>query len=86
LIELAFAQIGVHLVFFRHMGSGPGSTNNILALAFGRMRPERPGRRCTTPWAFPAHCTDIGIMLLLRLAMIQTEPVMTRKNDQHAPA
>ena len=29
--------------------------------------------------AFPAHCIDIGIMLLLRLAMIQTEPVMTRK-------
>jgi hypothetical protein len=28
---------------------------------------------------FPAYCTDIGIMLLLRLAMIQIEPVMTRK-------
>ena len=32
---LAFAQIGVHLVFFLHLGSGPDSTNNILALAFG---------------------------------------------------
>src|SRR5262249_15303394 len=29
--------------------------------------------------AFPDHCTLIGIMLLLRLAMIQTEPVMTSK-------
>jgi cytochrome o ubiquinol oxidase operon protein cyoD len=35
LIVLAFAQIGVHLVFFLHMGSGPDNTNNILALAFG---------------------------------------------------
>lgn len=35
LIVLAFAQIGVHLVFFLHLRSGPDSTNNILALAFG---------------------------------------------------
>jgi cytochrome o ubiquinol oxidase subunit IV len=35
LIVLALAQIGVHLVFFLHLGSGPESTNNILALAFG---------------------------------------------------
>jgi cytochrome o ubiquinol oxidase subunit IV len=35
LIVLAFAQIGVHLVFFLHLGSGPESTNNVLALAFG---------------------------------------------------
>jgi cytochrome o ubiquinol oxidase subunit IV len=35
LIVLAFAQIGVHLVFFLHIGSGPDHTNNILALAFG---------------------------------------------------
>jgi cytochrome o ubiquinol oxidase subunit IV len=32
---LAFAQIGVHLVFFLHLGSGADHTNNILALAFG---------------------------------------------------
>jgi cytochrome o ubiquinol oxidase operon protein cyoD len=37
LIVLAFAQIGVHLVFFLHMGSGPDNTNNILALAFGML-------------------------------------------------
>ena len=35
LIVLALAQIGVHLVFFLHLGSGPDSTNNVLALAFG---------------------------------------------------
>ena len=35
LIVLAFAQIGVHLVFFLHLGSAPDHTNNILALAFG---------------------------------------------------
>jgi cytochrome o ubiquinol oxidase subunit IV len=35
LIVLAFAQIGVHLVFFLYLGTGPDNTNNILALAFG---------------------------------------------------
>jgi len=37
LIVLAFAQIGVHLVFFLHLGSGSDNTNNILALAFGML-------------------------------------------------
>ncbi|MDM9627807.1 cytochrome o ubiquinol oxidase subunit IV [Rhizobium sp. S152] len=35
LAVLAIAQIGVHLVFFLHIGTGPDSTNNVLALAFG---------------------------------------------------
>jgi cytochrome o ubiquinol oxidase subunit IV len=35
LVVLAFAQIGVHLVFFLHLGSGPDQTNNLLALVFG---------------------------------------------------
>ena len=35
LIVLAIAQIGVHLVFFLHLGSSADNTNNILALAFG---------------------------------------------------
>lgn len=35
LVVLAIAQIGIHLVFFLHLGSGPDHTNNILALAFG---------------------------------------------------
>jgi cytochrome o ubiquinol oxidase operon protein cyoD len=37
LIVLAFAQIGVHLVFFLQLGSGADHTNNILALAFGML-------------------------------------------------
>jgi len=35
LVVLAFAQIGVHLVFFLQIGTGPDNTNNIVALAFG---------------------------------------------------
>jgi cytochrome o ubiquinol oxidase operon protein cyoD len=35
LVALAIAQIGVHLVFFLHITTGPDSTNNALALAFG---------------------------------------------------
>ena len=35
LIVLAIAQMGVHLVFFLHITTGPGNTNNVLALAFG---------------------------------------------------
>jgi len=35
LLVLAIAQIGVHLVFFLHLGSGSENSNNILALAFG---------------------------------------------------
>ena len=35
LCVLAAAQMGVHLVFFLHITSGPDSTNNIMALAFG---------------------------------------------------
>ena len=37
LIALAVAQIGVHLVFFLHITSGPENANNSLALAFGVM-------------------------------------------------
>ena len=35
LVTLAVAQMGVHLVFFLHLTSGPDNTNNALALAFG---------------------------------------------------
>ena len=35
LAVLAIAQMGVHLVFFLHITTGPDSTNNVLALAFG---------------------------------------------------
>jgi cytochrome o ubiquinol oxidase operon protein cyoD len=32
---LAVAQMGVHVVFFLHITSGPDSVNNVMALAFG---------------------------------------------------
>jgi cytochrome o ubiquinol oxidase operon protein cyoD len=35
LIVLAVAQMGVHLVFFLRITTGPEHTNNVLALAFG---------------------------------------------------
>jgi cytochrome o ubiquinol oxidase operon protein cyoD len=35
LAVLAIAQMGVHLVFFLHIGTAPDNTNNVLALAFG---------------------------------------------------
>ena len=35
LIVFAIAQMGVHLVFFLHLTTGPDNTNNVLALAFG---------------------------------------------------
>lgn len=37
LTVLAIAQMGVHLVFFLHITTGPDNTNNVLALAFGLM-------------------------------------------------
>ena len=37
LLVLAIAQMGVHLVFFLHVTTGPDNTNNVLALAFGIM-------------------------------------------------
>ena len=35
IVVFAIAQMGVHLVFFLHITSGPDNTNNVLALAFG---------------------------------------------------
>ena len=35
IIVLAIAQMGVHIVFFLHITTGPDNTNNVLALAFG---------------------------------------------------
>ncbi|MBV9248969.1 MAG: cytochrome o ubiquinol oxidase subunit IV [Acetobacteraceae bacterium] len=35
LAVLAVAQIGVHLVFFLQVTTGPDNVNNVLALAFG---------------------------------------------------
>jgi cytochrome o ubiquinol oxidase operon protein cyoD len=35
LAVLAIAQMGVHLVFFLHISTGPDNTNNVVALTFG---------------------------------------------------
>ena len=35
LLVFAIAQMGVHLVFFLHITTGPDNTNNVMALAFG---------------------------------------------------
>jgi cytochrome o ubiquinol oxidase subunit IV len=35
IVVLAIAQMGVHLVFFLHITTGPDNTNNVLALGFG---------------------------------------------------
>jgi cytochrome o ubiquinol oxidase operon protein cyoD len=35
LAVLAIAQMGVHLVFFLHITTGPDGLNNVMALAFG---------------------------------------------------
>ena len=35
LVALAIGQMGVHLVFFLHITTGPDNANNTLALAFG---------------------------------------------------
>jgi cytochrome o ubiquinol oxidase operon protein cyoD len=32
---LAIAQMGVHVVFFLHITTGPDNINNVMALAFG---------------------------------------------------
>jgi len=37
IVVLAIAQMGVHLVFFLHITTGPDNTNNVLALAFGML-------------------------------------------------
>jgi cytochrome o ubiquinol oxidase operon protein cyoD len=37
LAVLAIAQMGVHVVFFLHVTSGPDNVNNIMALAFGTL-------------------------------------------------
>jgi cytochrome o ubiquinol oxidase operon protein cyoD len=35
IVVLAIAQMGVHVVFFLHITTGPDNTNNVMALAFG---------------------------------------------------
>jgi cytochrome o ubiquinol oxidase subunit IV len=35
LVVLAVAQMGIHLVFFLNITTGPDNVNNVMALAFG---------------------------------------------------
>ncbi|HEY4044402.1 MAG TPA: cytochrome o ubiquinol oxidase subunit IV [Rhodopila sp.] len=35
LVVLAIAQMGVHIVFFLQLTTGPDNVNNVMALAFG---------------------------------------------------
>jgi cytochrome o ubiquinol oxidase subunit IV len=37
LAVLAIAQMGVHVVFFLHVTTGPDNINNVMALAFGAL-------------------------------------------------
>ena len=37
LLVLAVAQMGIHLVFFLHLTTGPDNANNALAVAFGTL-------------------------------------------------
>ena len=37
LAVLAIAQMGVHVVFFLHVTTGPDNVNNVMALAFGAL-------------------------------------------------
>lgn len=37
LAAFAIAQMGVHLLFFLHITTGPDNLNNVLALAFGAL-------------------------------------------------
>lgn len=34
-LAIAIAQMGVHLVFFLHISTGPDNSSNVMALAFG---------------------------------------------------
>jgi cytochrome o ubiquinol oxidase subunit IV len=45
LTVLAIAQMGIHLVFFLHITTGPDNTNNVLALAFWGAHRDRGRRR-----------------------------------------
>lgn len=35
IVTLAVAQMGVHLVFFLHLTSGPDNSSNVVTVAFG---------------------------------------------------
>jgi cytochrome o ubiquinol oxidase subunit IV len=62
LAVLAIAQMGIHLVFFLHITTGPDNTNNVLALAFGVFI------------VILVVAGSLGIMIDLNSNMMPTEP------------
>lgn len=64
LVVLAIAQMGVHLVFFLHITTGPDNTNNVMALAFGLLI------------VFLVVGGSVWIMYHLNQNMMPMEPVM----------
>jgi len=63
LVVLAIAQMGVHLVFFLHITSGPDNVNNVMALAFGGADRSAAARRLALDHGAPepehdAHGSD----------------------------
>jgi cytochrome o ubiquinol oxidase operon protein cyoD len=70
LAVLAVAQMGVHLVFFLHITTGPDNTNNVLALAFGVLI------------VFLVVAGSLWIMANLNANMMLT-PEMTNPQLQH---
>jgi cytochrome o ubiquinol oxidase subunit IV len=65
LVALAVAQMGIHLVFFLHITTGPESTNNVLALAFGVLI------------VFLLIAGTLFIMLSLNHHMLSTDQIMS---------
>jgi cytochrome o ubiquinol oxidase subunit IV len=71
LAVLAIAQMGVHLVFFLHITTGPESTNNVLALAFGVLI------------VFVVVAGTMWIMADMNLNMMMTSPAPMGMQMQH---
>ena len=71
LVILAIAQMGIHLVFFLHITSGPDNNNNVLALAFGVLI------------VFLVMIGTIWIMGQLMNANMMPGPEMTNLQMQH---
>jgi cytochrome o ubiquinol oxidase subunit IV len=67
LAVLAIAQMGVHLVFFLHIGTGPDSSNNVLAVAFGVLI------------AFLVVAGSLWIMADLNTSMMPTTEMMNMR-------
>src|SRR5258706_4369985 len=63
----------------------PAAKQQALAADLGVVA-SRSGSSTDITHDYPHQCAGMGIMLLLRFAMIQTDPVMTRKTIQKPKA